>query len=245
MALLEGKGILKKFGGLTAVNNVEFKISKGEIVGLIGPNGSGKTTLFNCITGLMPMDKGIVKFEGKDITHHNQCKIANRGLYRTFQETRIYKEMTAFENMLISVDHRGEGLLDMLRSSTSQTRKRARELLEFLDLNNLKDESAGNLSFGQQKLLEFAMVLMPSPKIMLLDEPAGGINPTLINKLMDHIREVNQEYDLSFFIIEHNMEVIMSIAQRIYVLNQGELIAQGEPMAIQKNQEVIDAYLGT
>lgn len=242
--LLQGVGICKYFGGLAAVNNVDFAVYPGEIVGLIGPNGSGKTTLFDCLSRLQDIDKGRVYFKGKDITRTKPYQVARMGLARTFQVIRVYRKMTVLENMLISRQWRGETIFHMLKPSHPRTEARARELLHFLQIDHLMDEPAGHLSGGQRRLLEIGMALMPDPDILLLDEATSGINPTLIEIIKDRIRELNREQGKTFLLIEHNINFIADLCQRVYVLNYGEKLAEGTPQEIMENEAVIDAYFG-
>ncbi len=242
--LLEGRDVYKFFGGLAAVNGVDFAVYPGEIVGLIGPNGSGKTTLFDCLTRLQTIDKGQIFFKGQEITHARPYQVARMGLARTFQVIRVYRKMTVLENMLISRQWRGEGLLDMLRPSHPDTERRARELIRFLQIEHLTDELAGHLSGGQRRLLEIGMALMPDPDILLLDEATSGINPTLIEIIKDRIRTLNREQGKTFLLIEHNINFIADLCSRVYVLNFGEKLAEGAPEEIMENEAVIEAYFG-
>jgi branched-chain amino acid transport system ATP-binding protein len=243
-ALLEVKGVSKAFGGVKANRDISLEVEKGRIVGLIGPNGSGKTTLFSSIVGFHPIDAGSIRFEGEEISKLTVPEIARLGLLRTFQQTRIYGKMTCVENMLISRSMRGRPFTDFLRPRASQRTGRAEELLEFVGLYSKRNLLAGSLSFGQQKLLEFAMALMNEPTMLMLDEPTAGINPTLINGLIDRLKRANAEFGITLFVIEHNMRVIMNLAERIYCLAHGELLAEGSPEAIRNDPRVIDAYLG-
>ena len=236
--------VSKSFGGVVANKDVSLNVAQGQITGLIGPNGSGKTTLFNSIVGYHPVDSGSIKFEGQEISKLRVQQIARLGLLRTFQQTRIYGQMNCVENMLISVPHRNAQWTDMFRRYPAQVTEQAEHLLEFVGLYQKRLLAAGDLSFGQQKLLEFAMALMNEPKVLLLDEPTAGINPTLINGLLDRLQLANQEFGITLFVIEHNMRVIMSLAEHIYCLAHGELLADGSPEQIQNDQRVIDAYLG-
>jgi ABC-type branched-subunit amino acid transport system ATPase component len=241
---LRVEGLTKHFGGLVALNKVTLHVGEGELVGLIGPNGSGKTTFFNCVSGFYVPDEGHVYLDGKEITGHPMEQICESGLYRSFQIPRAFRELSVLQNVLLSQPHRGERLTDVLfRRTSDKLVKRAKEFIEFVGLTPLIDEPAGNLSGGQQKLLELASVLMKNPEMILLDEPMGGVNPTLINKIIDLILELNQS-GRTFLVIEHNMEVIMGIAQRLYVLDHGVLIAQGRPEEIRNNDEVLEAYFG-
>jgi len=242
--LLEVKHVTKRFGGVVANHDISLSVQRGSIVGLIGPNGSGKTTLFNSIVGYHPIDEGEIWFDGVEISRLRVGAIARMGLLRTFQQTRIYGGMTALENMLISLPERRRRLAHLLRRPGREDMERAGELLAFVGLHEKRHHMAGALSFGQQKLLEFAMALMNEPKMLLLDEPTAGINPTLINGLVDRLRRANSELGITLLIIEHNMRVIMNMAEYIYCLAHGELLAEGTPEEIRNDQRVINAYLG-
>jgi len=220
-------GVSKSYGGVIANKDVSMKVEQGGITGLIGPNGSGKTTLFNSIVGYHPIDSGEIKFEGLEISKFPVQKIARLGLLRTFQQTRIYGEMNGVENMLISLPHRKVSFKDAFGRNGAEEHERADRLLDFVGLYEKRLLRAGSLSFGQQKLLEFAMALMNEPTSLLLDEPTAGINPTLINGLIDRIKRGNAEFGMTLFIIEHNMRGIMNRADKIYCLANGELLAQG------------------
>jgi ABC-type branched-subunit amino acid transport system ATPase component len=243
-AMLEAANVSKRFGGVVANSDVSLSVAPGEIVGLIGPNGSGKTTLFNSIVGYHPVDAGSIHFEGREISKLRVPEIARLGLLRTFQQTRVYGRMSGLENMRISIPHKRETLAGMLSRIPPEVDDKAEQLLEFVGLYEKRQLAAGDLSFGQQKLLEFAMVLMNEPKMLLLDEPTAGINPTLINGLIDRLRRVNGELGITLLVIEHNMRVIMNLAQRIYCLAHGELLAEGAPEELRTDQRVVDAYLG-
>ncbi|NIA67131.1 ABC transporter ATP-binding protein [Pelagibius litoralis] len=242
--LIAVEKVSKSFGGVRANSAVSITVEEGKITGLIGPNGSGKTTLFNSIVGYHPIDSGSIKFEGREISKLLVPQIARLGLLRTFQQTRIYAEMDCVQNMLISVPHRNATLTDMFRAYPAELQDEAEHLLEFVGLYQKRHLISGDLSFGQQKLLEFAMALMNKPKVLLLDEPTAGINPTLINGLIDRLKRANQEFGITLFVIEHNMRVVMNLAENIYCLAHGELLAEGHPEEIQNDQRVIDAYLG-
>ncbi len=244
MSIIEVSNVSKSYGGVKANSDVSIKVEQGGITGLIGPNGSGKTTLFNSIVGYHPIDSGSIKYEGSEISHLQVQEIARLGLLRTFQQTRIYGEMNCVENMLISLPHRKMSLLETLRKNTVEDKEKAERLLEFVGLYEKRNLRSGSLSFGQQKLLEFAMALMNEPTVLLLDEPTAGINPTLINGLIDRLIRANSEFGITLFIIEHNMRVIMNMADTIYCLAHGELLASGSSEEIQNDQNVIDAYLG-
>ncbi len=243
-AILEVEGVSKAFGGVVANDAVTLSVPEGRIVGLIGPNGSGKTTLFNSIVGYHPIDSGAIRFEGREITRLRVPEIARLGLLRTFQQTRIYGKMTCMENMRISAPNTREGLGAMFSRAAPEVDERAESFLEFVGLYAKRRLRAGELSFGQQKLLEFAMALMNEPKLLLLDEPTAGINPTLINGIIDRLKRANADLGITLFVIEHNMRVIMNLAEHIYCLAHGELLAEGAPDEIRNNRRVIDAYLG-
>jgi branched-chain amino acid transport system ATP-binding protein len=242
--LIEVSDVSKAFGGVIANDKVSINVPEGQITGLIGPNGSGKTTLFNSIVGYHPIDSGSIKFKGKEISKYRVQQIARLGMLRTFQQTRIYGKMNCIDNMLISVPHRKATFFDMFKPYQNELRGKAENLLEFVGLYEKRKLMSGDLSFGQQKLLEFAMALMNEPEVLLLDEPTAGINPTLINGLIDRLKLANTEFGITLFIIEHNMRVIMNMADSIYCLAHGELLASGTPDEIQNDQNVIDAYLG-
>jgi len=242
--IIEISDVSKAFGGVQANADISMDVEEGRITGLIGPNGSGKTTLFNSIVGYHPIDSGSIRFEGKEISKLRVQKIARLGLLRTFQQTRIFKNMNCMENMLIAIPHRKMTMWDMFERSEAEERERAEMLLDFVGLYQKRRLISGSLSFGQQKLLEFAMALMNEPKVLLLDEPTAGINPTLINGLVDRLKRANSEFGITLLIIEHNMRVIMNMADRVYCLAHGKLLASGPPEKIRNDQRVIDAYLG-
>lgn len=250
--LLEIKNLSKHFGGIAAVDQVSFEIHSGKIVGLIGPNGSGKTTLFNCVTGLLQSEPGsLVQLNGRDITNKPQHYIARQGLTRTFQDVRILSEMSVLENLRMSIQQYQEDELlkrfiktRRIRSFDEEADQRAFDLLDFIGLRHHQFTPAGELSYGQRKLLIFAMALMPRPQIVLLDEPAAAVNLTAIDQLKEYIAELNQQ-GITFLIIEHNMEVIMDVCQHVIVLDYGKKIAEGPAWEIQSNERVIDAYFGT
>ena len=243
-ALLQVDSVNKRFGGTVANQDISLSIPEGSIIGLIGPNGSGKTTLFNSIVGYHPIDSGTIKYENQDITELSVPAIARLGMLRTFQQTRIYGQMTCIQNMQISAPFERKNITSLFKSFPKGQMERINDLLTFVGLHSKRNLLAGDLSFGQQKLLEFAMALIAEPKLLLLDEPTAGINPTLINGLIDRLKVANQELGITLFIIEHNMRVIMNIADHIYCLAHGKMLAEGPPEEIQNDQRVIDAYLG-
>lgn len=241
---LELTSISKRFGGLRANDRISMQVGKGEIVGLIGPNGSGKTTLFNSIVGQHRIDSGSVHFEGEDITGLRVQTVARRGILRTFQHTRTYHEMTCLENIRISMPHKHLRIRHLARSLPAKTIERALALLEFAGLVDLRHTPAGQLSFGQQRLLELAMAIMNEPRLLLLDEPTAGVNPSAINDVVQRLNHISREVGITLLVIEHNMAVIMDLAERIYCLNRGQILAEGPPERIKRDQRVIDAYLG-
>jgi branched-chain amino acid transport system ATP-binding protein len=236
--------VYKYFGGVKANENISLTVEEGSIVGLIGPNGSGKTTLFNSIVGTHPIDKGSIQFEGKEVSELPVPVIAKLGLLRTFQQTRIYGKLNCVQNMLISSKQEKDNFFTMFTKIPEELTTKSEDILNFVGLYQKRKLRAGDLSFGQQKLLELAMALMNEPKMLLLDEPTAGINPTLINGIIDRLIRINKEYGITLFVIEHNIRVIMNLAQKIFCLAHGQLLAEGEPEQIKNDKRVIDAYLG-
>jgi len=236
MAILEVEELTKFFGGIRAVWNCSFKVDRGDLVGIIGPNGSGKTTLINLITGFVKPDKGHVRINGKDVTGLEPHKIAELNIGRTFQLIRLFKDSTVWENMLIAARTKYR--------KVEEAEEKARELLKRINLYNLKDLRAESLSYGQQKLLEFARAIIREPDIIFLDEPTGGVNPVMIQQLTELIKRLNKEDCKTFVMIEHNMKFVRDICERVIVMNEGEIIAEGEPSEILLKREVIEAYLG-
>lgn len=240
--LLEARGVCKAFGGIQALESCSIRVAQGSITGLIGPNGSGKTTLFNIMTGYERVDRGQIYFRGRDITNVTPGQVFRGGIGRTFQLTRIFPRLTVLENMHVAAQRNDlRGLLG--RWSLGHEHKRALELLEFVGLSELKNLPAGNLSYGQKKLLEFAFILIAEPRVILLDEPAGGVNPTMITYLADRIRELNRR-GVTFLVVEHNMEFVMGLCERVTVMHRGTRIAEGTPGEVRANPAVLEAYLG-
>ena len=244
MSILEVSNVSKSFGGVKANVDISMKVEKGKIVGLIGPNGSGKTTLFNSIVGTYPIDNGSIKFNGKEVSELPVPVIAKLGLLRTFQQTRIYGKLNCVENMLISHKDSDANIMTIFSKIPKDLTERAENLLNFVGLYQKRKLRAGDLSFGQQKLLELAMALMNEPEMLLLDEPTAGINPTLINGIIDRLIKVNQDFGITLLVIEHNMRVIMQLAEDIFCLAHGKMLANGSPDEIKNDKRVIDAYLG-
>ncbi len=242
--ILEVNQVYKYFGGVRANENISLTVEEGSIVGLIGPNGSGKTTLFNSIVGTHPIDKGNIKFKDIEVSQLPVPAVAKLGLLRTFQQTRIYGKLNCIENMLISNKFQEKGLLSVFSKIPPELTDKAENLLKFVGLYQKRKLRAGDLSFGQQKLLELAMALMNEPKMLLLDEPTAGINPTLINGIINRLIKVNKEFGITLLVIEHNMKVIMQLAQKIFCLAHGQLLAEGTPDQIKNDKRVINAYLG-
>ena len=251
-ALLRTDGITKAFGGVHALNGATISVEEGVVAGLIGPNGSGKTTLFNVMTGYERPDAGQVYFGDMKITNYAPDKVFAAGIGRTFQLTRIFPRLTVIENMLIAAqagDKKGQGSPRTLLSwfgkdAWTHHRRHAMDLLEFVGIERHANVLAGSLSYGQRKLLELAYVLVADPAVILLDEPAGGVNPTLINHIADRIRQLNAEQGKTFLIVEHNMEFVMGLCSTITVLESGTAVASGPPEIIKTDKRVLDAYLG-
>ena len=245
-------GLVKRFGGITAVDGASFTVEEGSLTGLIGPNGAGKSTTFNCITGVHEPTAGTIYFKGEDITGQRPFQIAQKGLVRTFQIARELEEMTVLENLMLAPkDQRGESVLRSVTpglrrgvvEQETELRERAWEMLEFFEIDHLAREEAGNLSGGQRKLLEMARALMTEPEMVLLDEPLAGVNPTLEEKLLDRIHDLRAD-GYTFLLVEHDMDVIMNNCERIIVMHQGSVLAEGTAEEIRNDEAVIEAYLG-
>lgn len=243
--LLEVEAVAKSFGGLRALQGASLSLEEGSIGGLIGPNGSGKTTLFNVITGYVRSDSGGVRFKGQEVTGFKPDKMFALGVGRTFQLTRIFGRLTVLENMLVATQRRESWVRSVVRAiSSSDERAHAMDLLQFVGISHLWDSQAATLSFGQRKLLELAYVLVAEPSVILLDEPAGGINPTLIEGIRSRIVELNKK-GTTFLIVEHNMEFVMGLCDKVTVMDMGCAIVSGPPAEVRGDARVLDAYLGS
>jgi neutral amino acid transport system ATP-binding protein len=250
-AVLEIRDVYKRFGGILAVNGASFDVERRSITALIGPNGAGKTTLFNVITGFYDGQAGSACFDGEEIFGQAPWRIARKGMVRTFQITKALAAMPVIDNMTLAApDQPGEQFRNLVfkpravRKREKEVHEQALELLEIFNLSKLANDYAGTLSGGQRKLLELARALMARPKLLLLDEPMAGINPTLGKRLLDHMQRLRKEEGVTFLFIEHDMEVVMNHSDRVVVMAEGRVIAEGPPDEVRKDQKVIDAYLG-
>ncbi|MES2666125.1 MAG: ABC transporter ATP-binding protein [Pseudomonadota bacterium] len=243
--ILQVRDISKTFGAIKAVNGVSFDVQPGEILGLIGPNGSGKSTLFNCILGQLTPDTGTVEVKGQSVSGKRACDLNKLGVGRTFQQLSVFPDMTVLDNIIAAgQEHKGTLLGRLFGAPDAGLTAEADKLIAFFRLQHLRDTRAGSLSYGQQKLVDAAMAFMAGPGLVLLDEPAGGVNLTMLANLKDRLIAFNREHGTTFVVIEHNMEFVMSLCTRIIVLAEGAIIAEGRPDEIKSNQTVIDAYLG-
>lgn len=242
MALLEVQALTKHFGGLKAVDGCSFTIEEGSITALIGPNGAGKTTVFNLISRLLKPDAGTIFFNGEQIDGLQPHQIIRKGISRSFQLTREFMEMTVLENLVVQAPTRG--FMGLFKGSIlNHERDAAMSLLDFVGISHLADEKAGNLSHGQKRLMEFTAILMTEPRLVLLDEPAEGINPALMEDIIERIQQLNKQ-GITFLIVEHNMDVVMSLCDPVIVMAYGKILAQGSPETIQNDKRVLEAYLG-
>ncbi|MDY6932163.1 MAG: ABC transporter ATP-binding protein [Halobacteriota archaeon] len=249
--MLSVQGIEKSYGGIKALDGASLDVEEGKIIGIIGPNGAGKTTLFKIISGFIKPDGGKILFEGKNIENSQSHEIARTGLIRTFQLSKALTKMTVLENLMLAPKYQeGEKIWNvwlqpkLIKDQEEESREKALSLLKSFELFRLKDEYAGALSGGQKRLLELARAIMAEPKMLLLDEPFSGVNPSLGMRLLDHIKSLRSDCGMTFLIIEHDMPMIMQLSDYIYVLNKGQVIASGLPREVKEDEGVLDAYLG-
>jgi len=244
-AVLEVSDLRKSFQGITAVDGVSFEVRSGEILGIIGPNGSGKSTLFNCVLGQLRPTTGEVRIDGRRTTGMRPCDLNRLGVSRTFQMLQVFPQLSVRDNLILAgQEHQGSMLSRLLGRGDAGLGEDAERMIEFFRLSHLRDERAADLSYGQQKLLDVAMAFMAGPRLVLLDEPAGGVNPTMLGQLRERLEAYHAERDATFVVIEHQMEFVMALCTRVLVLAEGRIIAEGAPEEIRRNPAVIDAYLG-
>ena len=243
--LLEVRGVAKAFGSIRAVDGVDFDVRRGEVLGLIGPNGSGKSTLFNCILGQLQPDAGEVRFKGESVSGLDPTALNRKGIGRTFQLLQVFPTLSVRDNLIVAgQEHNGSLMGRLFQEPGAGQRERADGLLDLFRLTRLAEEPAGALSYGQQKLLDIAMAFTADPELVLLDEPAGGVNPTMLGDVEALLRRLNEETGATFVVIEHNMSFVMGLSHRVAVLAQGKMLAMGAPDEIRANPAVIEAYLG-
>jgi branched-chain amino acid transport system ATP-binding protein len=243
--VLEVENIAKRFGGIVAVEDVSFAVREGEILGIIGPNGCGKSTLFNCVLGQLTPSAGRVKLDGQDVTGLTPEEMNKRGVSRTFQLLQVFPELSVRENLILAgQEHKGTMISRLFGARDAGLTAEAERMIGFFKLGHLADAKAGGLSYGQQKLLDAAMAFMAGPRLVLLDEPAGGVNLTMLGDLKERLKVMNAEAGATFVVIEHNMDFVMSLCSRVVVMAEGKVLAVGTPDEVRANPAVIEAYLG-
>ncbi|MCA3595725.1 MAG: ABC transporter ATP-binding protein [Methylobacterium sp.] len=243
--VLQVEGVAKHFGGIRAVEDVSFEVHEGEILGIIGPNGCGKSTLFNCILGQLTPTSGRVRLDGQDVTGLSPEEMSKRGVSRTFQLLQVFPELSVRENLILAgQEHRGTMLSRLFGPRDAGLTNEAERMIGFFRLGHLADAKAGSLSYGQQKLLDAAMAFMAGPRLVLLDEPAGGVNLAMLGDLKERLKMLNAEAGATFVVIEHNMDFVMSLCTRVVVMAEGKVLAVGTPAEVRASPAVIEAYLG-